>query len=32
MRRQANKESKKIEEWKKKEKIMLSMKDLVFKE
>ena len=32
MRRQANKESKETEEQKKKKKIMLSIKNLVFKE
>ena len=32
MKQQADKRRKKIEEWKKRNKVMLSMKDLVFKE
>jgi len=32
MKRQADKERRKVEEWKKGNKVMLSIKDLVFKE
>ena len=32
MKRQADKKRKEIEEWKKRDKVMLSTKDLVFKE
>jgi len=32
MKRQANRERKEVEKWKVEDKVMLSMKDLVFKE
>jgi len=31
MKRQADREQKEVEEWKKRDRVMLSMKDLVFK-
>jgi len=32
MKRQADREQKEVEEWKKRDRVMLSIKDLVFKE